>query len=236
MNVGGLSSERKVRGHTAFYFVQMVAHVGWFSILLLWLFNLPILVWYHLSNGSVLIQRVMEETEEAIGEEQCSFRKGRGCVDQIFTLRQLCEKVCGKGKLLYLGFMDLEKAYDRVDRKGVWEVLEIYGIGGRNLEAVKSFYEGCEACVRVENEESEMFKVNVGLRQGCVMSPWLFNLYMDGDSDKEDEGGGIKRSVHRRGGANRAGRRPWPGSRQPRPGRTRRPSIRPRSPSLRSMR
>ena len=38
--------------------------------------------------GRVLIQRLMEETEETIGEEQCSFRKGRGCVDQIFTLRQ----------------------------------------------------------------------------------------------------------------------------------------------------
>ena len=52
--------------------------------------------------------------------------------------------------------------------------------GGRNQRAVKSFYDGCVACVRVGNKESEMFEVTVGLRQGCVMSPWLFNLYMDG--------------------------------------------------------
>ena len=90
-----------------------------------------------------------------------------GCVNQIFTLRQLCEKVCGKGKPLDLGFMDLGKAYDKVNRKGVWEVLKVYGVGGRNLEAVKSFYDDCEACVRVENEESELFKGNVGLRRVC---------------------------------------------------------------------
>ena len=130
--------------------------------------------------GRIIIQRIMRATEEMVGEEQCSFRKGRGCVDQIFTLRQMCEKICEKGKQLYLCFVDLEKAYDRVDREGVWDVLKIYGVGGRNLKAVKSFYEGCEACVRVDNSESDMFKVKVGLRQGCVMSPWLFNLYMEG--------------------------------------------------------
>ena len=63
--------------------------------------------------------------------------------------------------------MDLAKAYDRVDRKGVWEVMKEYGVGGRNLEAVKSFYDGYEACVRVENGENELIKVSVGLRQVC---------------------------------------------------------------------
>ena len=48
------------------------------------------------------------------------------------------------------------------------------------LKAVKRFYVDSRACVRVENDESEWFPVNVGLRPGCVMSPWLFNVYMDG--------------------------------------------------------
>ena len=130
--------------------------------------------------GRIIIQRIISETEGLIGEEQGSFRHGRGCVDQIFSLRQISEKMCEKERPLYLCFIDLEKAYDRVDRKGVWEVLKMYGIGGRTLGAVKSFYEGSKACVRVDNKESEMFEVNVGLRQGCVMSPWLFNMYMDG--------------------------------------------------------
>ena len=59
-------------------------------------------------------------------------------------------------------------------------MLRIYGIGGRLLEGVKSFYVNSKACVRVGNGVSEWFPVKVCLRQGCVMSPWLFNIYMDG--------------------------------------------------------
>lgn len=56
----------------------------------------------------------------------------------------------------------------------------MYGIGGRLLSAVKSFYRNSRASVRVGKGESDWFEVNMGLRQGCVMSPWLFNMYMDG--------------------------------------------------------
>ena len=68
----------------------------------------------------------------------------------------------------------------RVDRDAMWNVLRLYGIGGRLLRGVKSLYVGSKACVRVGNEVSEWFPVRVGLRQGCVMPPWLFNLYIDG--------------------------------------------------------
>ena len=75
--------------------------------------------------------------------------------------------------------MDLEKAYDKVDRKALWDVLRIYGVGGRLLEAVKAFYVNCRASVRINGQESESFPIDVGVRQGCVMSPWLFNVFMD---------------------------------------------------------
>ena len=48
------------------------------------------------------------------------------------------------------------------------------------MKAVPNFYVDSRACVRVGNDVSEWFPVTVGLRQGCVMSPWLFNVYMDG--------------------------------------------------------
>ena len=68
----------------------------------------------------------------------------------------------------------------KVDRDAMWNVLRLNGIGGRLLRGVKSLYDGSKACVRVGSEVSEWFPVRVGLRQGCVMSPWLFNLYIDG--------------------------------------------------------
>ena len=130
--------------------------------------------------GRILIERVRVLTEGMIGDEQCGFRSGRGCVDQVFVMKQMSEKFYGKNKSLYVAYMDLEKAYDRIDRDAMWRVLSMYGINGKLLAAVQSLYERSEACVRVCREEGEWFRVRVGLRQGCVMSPWLFNVFMDG--------------------------------------------------------
>ena len=88
--------------------------------------------------------------------------------------------VCKERQKCIFCILDLEKAYNRVDRKAMWNVLRLYGVGGKLLKAVKSLYVGSKACVRVGNELSDWFEVRVGLRQGCVMSPWLFNLYIDG--------------------------------------------------------
>ncbi len=62
----------------------------------------------------------------------------------------------------------------------MWDVLKIYGVGGKLLSAINSFYEEESACFKSSGETSEHFEIKVGLRQGCVMSPWLFNIYMDG--------------------------------------------------------
>ena len=76
--------------------------------------------------------------------------------------------------------MDLEKAYDRIDREGLWEYLRMSGISERLLESVKSFYRDSTAKVRVNENCSESFEASTGLKQSCVMSPWVFNVYMDG--------------------------------------------------------
>ena len=83
--------------------------------------------------GRVLINRIRDKTENVIAEVQGGFMRGRGCTDQIFIVRQICEKYLGKGKDVYFAFLDLEKSYDRVDRDAMWNVLRINGIGGRLL-------------------------------------------------------------------------------------------------------
>ena len=98
---------------------------------------------------------------------------------KCFSVRQVCEKYLANGKVVFWAFMDLEKAYT-IDRHCMWQMLRVYGVGGKLLKAEQSFYIDSRACVWVGNDVSELFPVNVGLRQGCVMSPWLFNVYMDG--------------------------------------------------------
>ncbi len=128
--------------------------------------------------GRILNERMMKRTDKSVGDEQGGFRKDRGCVDQIFAMKILVEKYLEKDRKLFAAFMDLEKAYDRVDRKGLWETLRVYGVGGKLLEGVRSFYENATASVRVNGELSESFNVEVGVRQGCAMSPWLFNKWV----------------------------------------------------------
>ncbi len=103
----------------------------------------------------ILVERIRCGTESVVGEEQSGFRKGRGCMDQVFMVRQVCEKYLRKGKEVFWAFMDLEKAYDRADRDALWSVLQIYVIGGRLMRAVKSFHEGSRTCVRVGRGESD---------------------------------------------------------------------------------
>ncbi len=71
--------------------------------------------------GRILNERMMKITDKSVGDEQGGFWKDKGCIDQIFAVKILVEKCLEKDRKLFAAFMDLEKAYDRVDRKGLWD-------------------------------------------------------------------------------------------------------------------
>ena len=81
---------------------------------------------------------------------------------------------------LFLTFMDLEKAYGRVDRDAMSQVIRLYGMSDKLLKNFRVLTWTVRACIRIQNDLSDWFSVKVRVRQGCVMSPWLPNLYMDG--------------------------------------------------------
>ena len=126
-----------------------------------------------------LERKCREIVESKLEDGQCGCRPGRSTTDQIFTLKQIFEKSWEYGKDLFECFVDLEKAYDRVPRDKLWKVLQEYGVDGQLLRAIKSFYCRPEVCVRVNGKQSKPFHVGVGLRQGCVLSPLLFIVYMN---------------------------------------------------------
>ncbi len=59
-------------------------------------------------------------------------------------------------------------------------LLRVCGVGGQLFKGMRSFYENASASVWVNRELSESFSVEVGMKQGCIMSPWLFSIYVDG--------------------------------------------------------
>ena len=112
--------------------------------------------------------------EGSIDDEQEGFIEGKGCVDQIFTLKQIGEgeKARNKKHRMYVGFIDLGNI------KALSQVLRMYDVGGKLLSGIKCNVESF-ACVRIKGGESERFRIDSGVKQGCIISSWLFNVYMD---------------------------------------------------------
>ena len=129
--------------------------------------------------AKILEQRTRYKVEPLLSEAQMGFRKGRGCTDAIFALRQLSEKTIEYNKELNLVFVDQEKAFDRVDRNKLWQILEEYGIRGQLLDNIRAIYTSSRSAVRTQNGLTDWFVVSSGVRQGCVLSPLLFIIYMD---------------------------------------------------------
>ena len=77
-------------------------------------------------------------------------------------------------KNIFCSFIDLEKAYNTIDQHDIWEMLRVYGVRGKFLKAVQSFYVDSSSCVWVGMDLIKWFLTNLGLRQGCVM----LNIYI----------------------------------------------------------
>ena len=76
-------------------------------------------------------------------------------------------------------FLDIRKAYDTVFREGLWERMRDKGIDGKMWRVVRNLYREVGSCVRLGEEKTEWFNVEVGLRQGCILSPVLFSIFID---------------------------------------------------------
>jgi hypothetical protein len=124
----------------------------------------------------ILERRVRNIVEPMLLEQQCGFRPERGTTDQISSVRLLLEKSWEYNLEQHICFIDLEKAFDRIPRKKMWEVLKEYGINGSLLKAIQSTYEDQASVIR---GGTSYFKTNTGVRQGSVLSPILFIIYMD---------------------------------------------------------
>ena len=116
--------------------------------------------------------------EKLLPESQCGFRADRSTNDMIFVCRQLLEKGREQNQPLSIAFVDLRKAFDTVDRRLLFSILERFGCPPIFLGLLRALHTGNTAEVRVGSDTSERFEVTMGVKQGCVLAPVLFNVFL----------------------------------------------------------
>jgi len=127
----------------------------------------------------VIMERIRKGVEEKLRGEQAAYRKGHGTAEQIFILRNIVEQSIEWQAPLYINFIDFRKAFDSIVREKLWNILKSYGIPELFVDIIKEMYKGSMSCVINNRQTSEWFPVRTGVRQGCVMSGFLFIIAVD---------------------------------------------------------
>ena len=110
---------------------------------------------------------------------QVGFRKDRGTRDHIANICWIIEKAGEFQKNIYFCVIDYAKAFDCVDHNKLWKILQEMGISDHLTCLLRNLYAGQEATVRTGHKTMDWFQIWKGVRQGYILSPWLFNLYAE---------------------------------------------------------
>ena len=123
-------------------------------------------------------RRVLDET-------QMGYREGKGTAEAIYVLKEIVRKGIEKerGKVI-ICFADMKAAFDRLKRDRIWEKLEKKGVNRILISRIRKLFEGTRARIEIGGEFIDQFGIKEGVRQGCPLSPTLFNIAM---ADLEEE-------------------------------------------------
>ena len=114
-----------------------------------------------------------------MGEVQNGFRSDRRAEDNVFVLNGTIGRMKKDGRRMYVAFLDVEKAYDRVKRDILYSVLERLGMSEKIVSIVRSLYRETRAIYTLGNIRTDWMYSQRGVRQKCVQSPLLFGLYTE---------------------------------------------------------
>ena len=127
----------------------------------------------------ILQARLQQYEKGELPDVQAEFRKGRRSRDQIANVHWTSKITREFQKNIYFCFIDYAKAFDCVDHKKLWKILKEVGIPDHLTCLLRNLYAGREATVRTGHGTTDWFQIGIGVRQGCILSPCLFNFYAE---------------------------------------------------------
>jgi len=127
----------------------------------------------------IILNRIQDTVEHHLGKEQSGFCKHQSCVDLINILRIILEQRVEWQAILYVTFIDFDKAFDFVKREVMWLTLKEYSIPRKITQIIKMLYDKFRCKISHEGKLSEFIEFRNGVRQGYILSPTLFLLILD---------------------------------------------------------
>ena len=127
----------------------------------------------------ILQARLQQYVNRELPDVQAGFRKGRGTRDQIANICWIIEKEREFQKNIYLYFIDYAKTFDYVDDNKLWKILKEMGIPDHLTHILRNLYADQKATVRPGHGPTDWYQIGKGVRQGCILSSCLFNLYAE---------------------------------------------------------
>ena len=130
-------------------------------------------------SGSLKLALLLPPVYSTFPDVQAGFRKGRGTRDQIANIRWIIEKAGEFQKNIYFCFIDYTTAFGCVDHNKLWKILQEMEIPDHLTSLLRSLYAGQEATVQTGHETMDWIQIGKGVSQACILSPCLFNLYVE---------------------------------------------------------
>ena len=127
----------------------------------------------------ILQARLQQYVKHELPDVQAGFRKSRGTRDQIANISWIIEKAREFQENIYFYFIDYAKTFDCVDHNKLWKILREMGVPDHLTCLLRNLYAGQEATIRTGHVTTDWFQIGKGVCEVCILSPCLFNFYVE---------------------------------------------------------
>lgn len=129
--------------------------------------------------NKLILNRIVPILDPLLRKNQNGFRKGRGTLSQILSIRRILEEMRKLNKNVTICFVDFKKAFDSISREKMFQILKLYGIPIKIISAIRALYTSTKAKVVSPDGDTDIFDIQAGVLQGDTLAPFLFILVLD---------------------------------------------------------